>query len=887
MTKSPTPAWRRYLRFWRADIANDVDEELRFHIEMRIKEFMARGMSESDARQAVMARVGDVEVAKAECIVLGEVRETHARRADFFDGLRADVRYALRSLGRAPGWTVVALLTIAIGVGATTTVFSVADTFLVRAIPYPHASRVFIAKRQFAIDGTKAGAPLPIAAVRAWRANARTIEAPIAYRFVDGRLGTGAAAVDVRGAMVDTGFLAFAGAHPLLGRNFTSADAGPDGATVVVLGEDFWRSHYGGSRDVIGKVEQFGSGRRTIIGVFPASLAIPEFGIKAAEVYVPLSPAPNLIVNGVLVRLRPDVSADAARAELDVIFNNSHIAMPPFFLGDRAVRLELTRPQDNLKIRRALLMLVGAVGLLLLVACSNIAHLLLARGAARQRELAVRHALGAGRTRLVRQLVTESVVLVLFGGVLAALVGWAGLHLLMALRPADLVELTHVSTDHGVLLIASVLAIVCGVAIGLLAALRTAHGGLAAVLRVGAASTAAQGRRLRASLVIGEVALSATLLVGALLLIHAVFDLQRTQLGFDARGLYAVTLPIPGGSDASSRDAFTVQLRQAAATIPGMEKMTVAGSSPQPHYWRELAMLETPERLTAAGDSLEAQPVAANLVAPDYFATLGMPLLAGRTFDAASPAANEVIISRTIAQQLWPGNEAIGHRFRNAAPRPGAPAAAWMTVVGVVPDMVEDLLESGGRPAYYRPLDAVPTALSLTFIARLRGDAPAAGLARFAASMRPDKSVPVVESVGAQIDESMANPRFVMRILVMFAGVAVLLAAIGLFGVISYSVNQRTREIGIRMTLGATRRSIGRLVVGDGIRLALTGIAVGLVGAVAATRLIQSSLYGVPRLDPFSFGVGAALLLVVAVLACVVPTLRATAVDPAIAVRVE
>ncbi|HEY4219092.1 MAG TPA: ADOP family duplicated permease [Gemmatimonadaceae bacterium] len=890
MTKATTPAWRRYLRFWRADIVSDVDDELNFHMEMRIKEFMARGMSEDEARRAAAERIGDVDAAKSACVELGELRQTHAQQADFLEGLLADVRYAFRSLARAPGWSAVALLTIAIGVGATTTVFSVADTFLVRPITYPGASRVYIAKEQFSINGGMAGSPLPVSVAKAWRDNAHTIEAAMPYRFVDGQLGKGAEAVSVRGAMIDTGFLAFAGVHPLLGRNFTAADIGPAGSTVVMLGEQFWRTHYGASRDVVGKVEDFGNGRRTIIGVAPASLVIPDFGIEASQVFVPLSTAPSLVVNGVIVRLKPGVSAAAAQTELDAIFTNAHIPMPSFFLGKGSVHLDLTRPQDNLKIRRALLLLVGAVGLLLLVACSNIAHLLLARGAARQRELAVRHALGAARRRLVRQLVTESVVLVLFGGALAAVVGWAGLQLLTALRPADLVELSHVSTHRGVLSIAAMLAIVCGLGIGLLAALRTAHTGLADALRVGTSSTLAQGRRLRSSLVIGEVALSATLLVGALLLIHAVFDLQRTRLGFDADGLYAASIRAPDGPTAGNRDALVSQLRERAASIPGIEGLTVASSAPTPRYWRELAVLETPEH-PAIGDSLASNPIAANFVAPDYFAVLRMPLVAGHTFDAGSAERNEVIVSQSLAHQLWPESAAIGHTFRNAASMPGAPPAPWLTVIGVVPDMVEDLLESGGRPASYQPLESAGKTLgppSVTLIARLSGSAPAESMKRLVA-LEQGSSVPpaVVQSVSAQIDESMAKPRFVMRILVMFAAVAVLLAAIGLFGVISYSVSQRTREIGVRMTLGATRPSIARLVVGDGVRLALAGIVLGLAGAVAATRLLQSSLYGVSRLDPFSFGVGAALLLAVAVVACVVPMLRATGVDPAIAVRVE
>lgn len=882
-----TPAWRRYLRFLGADIRDDVDEELRFHIDMRVEEYMARGMTKDEARRAVMARLGDLDTARAECIALGKVREKHARQADFLDGLRADVSFAFRSLGRTPGWTAVALLTIALGIGATTTVFSAADTLLFRTIPYPHASRVYMVLREFTIDGHDAFAGVPLSTVREWRDHARTIESVVPFGRASGLLGTGNDTATFHAALIDTGFLSFAGVRPLIGRNFTADETTYGGPDAVLLTERFWRRQYGGSRDVLGKVVEVSGQPRTIVGVVPASFSIPDFRSEPPDVLLPLVIIPNRTYGGlVLVRLKAGISPSVATAELDAIARRANVTGPRIAanIEPMPMQLRLMRPQDRLEIRQALAMFTGAVALLLLVACANIAHLLLARGATRQRELAVRHALGADRARLLRQLVTESIVLALIGGALAGFVGWAGLEVLNAVRPEKLVALSHVSRHNDILGIAGVLALASGIVIGLLAALRVAHRELGTSLRTGASSAAPGGRRLRASLVVGEIALSTTLLVGALLLIHAVFDLQHTRLGFDARDLWAVSFPAAQDDAPATRAVLGTLLRERAARIPGAGRVTLAESAPGIGNWVALSSFETPEH---PADGVEPMGTSQEVVAADYFSVMRMPLLVGRTFDEGSAARHEVIINSSLAHELWPGGDATGRRFRNAVRAPGRPAEEWQTVIGIVPDIVRSLVETAAQPATYRPLDAAAAAGPLTLLVRLHGEAPAARLREFATLVRPDTRGVVIESVREKIDRSMAEPRFTMRVLAVFALLGVLLSAIGLFGVISYNVSQRTREIGVRMTLGATRSSIARLVVGDGIRLALIGTIVGLLGAVAATRLIRGLLCGVSPLDPFSFGLGAVLLLVIAVIACTAPMIRATGVDPVIAVRAE
>jgi putative ABC transport system permease protein len=865
-----TPAWRRYLTFWRNDVVDDVDDELRFHVEMRVAEYMTRGMAEAEARGAVAERLGDVDAARAQCIEQGKLREVHARNADFVDSLRSDIRYALHSLGRAPGWTAVALLTIALGIGATTAVFRVADTLLLRPIPYRDASRVFVFRRLYNVGlNRQMSAPFSLEVVRAFREHAHSLEAAAPFRAERDQLTAGADSILVEAAMIDTAFLPLAGVHPLIGRNFTAAEVAPHGPSVMLLGEDLWRSQYGAARDVIGKVVQFSGQSTTIIGVVPASLTLPELRRGRAEAWVPFQ---EDLVDAVAVRLKPGVSRDAATQELAAIVKRSADDKP--WWRDIRYDIRLVRPQDLLDFRQALAMLTGAVALLLLVACTNVGHLLLARGAARQRELAIRQALGAGRKRLVRQLVTEVLVIAVIGGALAMPVAWAALHLLQALRPESLVALSYVQNDR-VITMSAVLAIAAGLAIGVGSALRSARRDLSLALRANA-STAPTGRRLRGALVVGEIALSATLLVGALLLIHALYDLERKRLGFDATGLYSITFRPDTPGPAVSATVLGELIRQRAKGIPGMEGSAVAVSG-----GAAFATFETSRR-AALDNAPRATGISA--IGPEYFSMMGMPLVAGRTFDDGSLGRNEVIVNTTLARMLVPDGSPLGIRFRNA--RPIRFAKDWLTVIGVVPDVVDNLL-GVPQPQIYAPIGNPNAIGPLTLYVRLRGEPSPESLTRFAASVQPSGTKPVIASVRQKIDESAAEPRFAMRVMTIFAALGVLLASIGLFGVVSYSVGQRTREIGVRMTLGATRGAIARLVVSDGIRLALLGIVVGLAGAVTGTRLIQSMLFGVSRVDPFAFGAGAVLLLAVAVVACVVPMWRATGVDPVVAVRAE
>ena len=796
-----------------------------------------------------------------------------------------DSIFALRSFRRSPGWTLVTLLTIALGAGASTAVFRVADTFLIRPLAYRDASRVYTVSLQGKLPGETISLPISADVVREWRNSARTVEAAAPYSggpgaFLHGDLDD----VRIGTAFVDTGFVAFAGARPVIGRNFTAEETAPNGPRAILLAEGFWRRQFGGSPDVLGKVVRLELGgepdsrRSTIVGVMPASLVLPDFEVGRPDVWLPLIDGQRG-VRGVAVRLTPSVSPTAASQELTAIFDRAGGVDPE----DRPLqpRIRLSRPQDDLPFRQALMLLTGAVIFLLLIACSNVSHLLLQRGVARERELAVRHAIGADRARLVRQLVTESTLLALAGGALAMLVGWAALKVLAALRPTSLPALSHLSTTRGVIPVAAGLAIAVGLTVGLLGALHVAHKHLGQSLRTGASSAPLTHRRLRGTLVIGQIALSAILLAGAIVFIRAVFDFERVRLGFDPRDLYEVSFRDRDLNTPRSREslaASAAMIRDMGQRQIGSRNLTIAATATTGMAFA--SAFETRERPGAVGSS---GITGVNYVAPDYFSTMRMPLVAGRTFDEESFARAEVIVSRSLAQQLGYGGNVIGRQFRNSR-REGA-LQQWQTVVGVAPDILDNRLDREPKPMLYRPFpgNAIGTSLIVRLPRKDAGDV----LRRFARSVQPDPLTWRVTSVDEQVEQSIAEPRFTMAVLVLFAASGVLLAAIGLFGVVSYSLGVRTREIGVRLTLGATRRNIAGLFVRDALGQAALGTGIGLAGVAGLTRIIGMSFYGVHGPDTITFLLAAASILLASLAACAGPVFRATRVDPAVTIRAE
>ena len=874
--------WRRYLRFWGPRAEADVDDELAFHIDMRSREYMERGMTEADARRAATARLGDLAAARTECIAITSRRERRMTRAQLVDAFVQDVRFGWRTLGRQKGWSIVAGVTLALGIGANTAVFSVVNSLLLHPLPYPEAGRIAFVYQE-PTEGNSTGMRVFVnpdpELVALWRANARSFEALEPYvssdqalRASDGTQST------VRSAWVLPSFAAFTGTRPLIGRVFTGDDVA-QGGHVVMLSEPFWRSRYGGDSTVLGKSVTLDRKVFTVVGVMPAAYRLPRLSDAVSDVWVPLDLRAKQRGLSVIGRRRPNVTmADAAR-ELNAIYTRSDLAK-----GDHGeFRTKLSAPSELVSFRQSLVLLSSAVGLVLLIACGNVAHLLLARTAARQRELAIRAALGASRVRIVRQLLTESLLLGLAGCIGGALVGWLGLHALVAMRPDSLPELAEARIDRATLRVTAALAAVTGLVVGALGAMHALRHSAHDALKAGALSlsqTRGQ-RRLRSLLVVSEMAVSTVLLVGATLLVRSIVHLQTIDPGFDPRGLYAVQVNLPRTTypTPAARRTFTQQLADRIRTAPGVRAVTIAAGAPPSRSFTigALQVEGTPDPKPGTTGFVDY-----NGVSPDFFRTMGIKLLEGTTLTDTTRQARQALVNAGFAKKYWPGQSALGRRFRVVYDG----KEEWTTIVGVVADaFTGGLTSEASTPMYYtsgqdlfEPVLIVRAAAGADPIANVR-----ALMTQADASLGP----PTISNIESALQRSVAGPRFTMLLLVVFTVLALVLAAVGLYGVMAYAVAQQTREIGIRIALGATRSAIAKTVLRRGVAMAFAGAVVGVLGARWGSKLLENMLYGVQRTDSASFSIGVLVLMLTAVAACLVPMRRAVSVDPLVSIKAD
>lgn len=862
----------------------DVEEEIKLHLALRAEQLADRGMPPDAARTEAIHRFGPLSASRARLFDAARHREHHMRRTEFLADLKQDVRFAVRTLSRQKGWTAVTLSTLALGIGATIAVFSVVSSLFLHPLPYPHADRIVFVYQQPSA-GNKVGISVTLApnadVVRTWMQGSRSFEALEGYRSGPVLLETAREPMRYQSAQIFPTFPKFAGLQPIVGRMFSAQDIARR-AHVLLLGEQFWRSRYGGQRNVVGSSVTLDDSTYTIIGVLPEALRQPGVGETPPDFWMPLdvNEQGGMMLLG---RLRPGIGADVATRELDSLAARSSAgtagSATAQSLGFKTV---LAKPGDRVRFRDSLAMLSGAVLLVLLVACANVAHLLLARTASRHRELSLRVALGARRGRLLRQLLTESVLLTAGGAALGVLLGWLGLRALVALRPSSLYQLGAAHLDTDTLVIAAGITILSGLLFGIMGAWQFARAH--ETVRSGAAtSPGRRSERVRGALVVTEMALSALLVVGATMLVRSVSSMQHADLGFQPHGLYAIHVNLPSARYASpaSKMAFVGELTQHLEQLGTLRDITVAAVAPH-SMSLDVGRLEVEGE--AAPPPSATSLVANNSVQPNYFTTLGIHMAQGTAFTDTSVAARQVIVNEGFARKHWGSASALGHRLRVAQDD----STAWLTIVGVADNVATfgPLLENSA-PMLYTPLnDALGTGTP-AIIVRTDGDAAVMVRVRSLVSSM-DSHVPVaVENVEDGAADFIATPRYVMLMLSVFTVLALVLAAVGLYGVLAFAVAQRTHEIGIRIALGAPRRTVARSIVGRGAALALLGAGIGVVAAHWGTRLIRHELYGVAQTDPVSFTAAVIVLLGAAVAACVVPTRQALMVDPITAIRAE
>jgi putative ABC transport system permease protein len=796
-----------------------------------------------------------------------------------------DVRFGLRTLVRHPATTAVALATLALGIGANTAIFSVVSGVLLEPLPYPQPDRLVVLW-----ESNREAPRFPVSTpdLFDWRDQGRAVLSQlVVVRPVPMNLTGGDQPEVVRGGRVSADFFRLFGVKMQLGRDFRPEEDRPGGERVAVLSDGLWRRRFGSDRGVLGKRLLLDGQSYLVVGVAKRDFAFPA----QRELWVPVALDISRENRGLYYvmaagRLRPGVGIDRARSELATIATRLARQYPDTNAGST---VEVVRLQDLAveNIRPALLILLVAVGCVLVIACANVANLLLARVAAREREVAVRAALGAGRGRLVRQLLTESAVLFLGGGLLGLLLAFWATPALVALDADGIPRAGAIHLDARVLLFTLAVSLATGLLFGLVPAFSAVGGRLYEALKEGGRAMAGgvRGRLVRGGLVLVEVAIALVLLVGAGLLLKSFARLRAVDPGFRAKGVLTMTITLPPSkyTEPAQQIVFYRQLLERVAALPGAERAALVFPLPFDNPLRMNFTLEGRPRLPRN----QAPEAAVGAVSADYFDVLGVPLLRGRRFNAGDqPGSVPVaIVSRATAAKMWPGQNPIGKRLSFDAEL--APES-WKTVVGVVGDVHQySLGEQPGLQVYWPQLQDPWKATSL--VLRTAGDPGALANAARAAVRTVDRDLPVdkVRTLDDIVDASLGQGRFQAVLLALFAGLALVLAAIGVYGVISYSVAQRTHEIGIRMALGARREEVLRLVVRQGMQLVLAGVAVGLVAAFLLARLFAGRVYGVAATDPLTFAAVPLVLLAVALLANLLPARRATQVDPLEALRYE
>jgi putative ABC transport system permease protein len=863
----------------------EFEQEMANHLEMLTQENIARGMSYEEAQRAARIRLGGST----------QLREANRelRGLPFLETLSQDLRYALRMLRKSSGFTLVAVLTLALGIGANTAIFSVVYAVLLKPLPYEKPEQLFTVFQRLAKgdDGMAAGWSYTL--FDEMGSQNRIFQEMAGVQFHQLTLTGRGEPFLVDTSIVTSEFFSVFQPRPILGRAFLPEEGKPGAPATVILSENLWRSTFGADSNIVGTSINLDKRSYTVIGVMPAAFRFPQI-TESDQIWIPLAQdplfGPWMSRPGghwlrVTARLKPGVTMAQARAELDELGERFAKEYPDQQTGWVVGMAPLQQVMVG-NVRPALLVLLGAVGLVLLIACANLANLLLARGTSRAREFALRSTLGAGRGRLIRQLMSETAALGLLGGATGIALAYWGVHGLTSLLPEDLPLVNAIRVDYFVLGFAAVLSAVAVCGFGLAPAFLVAHSDLQSALREdsGRSGEGTGGRRARNVLAAGELALAMVLLVAAGLLLRSFAKLTAVSPGFDTQNLIKANISLPRFEYATDQQwlTFSSELLARVQAEPGLQAAALAVPTPLADGYVNLGF-DMPGKPPLSGADVRTADYVA--VSVDYFRVMRIPLLDGRTFEKhdIQTAPRVALISKAFARMYFPDEDPIGKAIKFGFPPDGD---AVRQIVGVVGDVRDQTLGSAPGPMMYVPFAQAPfPGADVVVRSSLDAGSVAAALRRVTATLDKDLPVSAVGTMSQVVDASVAQPRFRTFLLALFAGMAVILAATGIFGVFSYSVSCRTREIGVRVALGASRGMIVSMVLREILILTLAGLVVGGLCALAASRLLGHLLFGISASDPITLAAVAFALVCVAALAGYVPVRRAMSVDPMEALR--
>jgi predicted permease len=883
---------RRFLRnvFLSRRVEVDLDQEVHSHLEMLTEENIRAGMSPGEAQRVARIELGGIEQVKE------QVREQW--NGNGFRSVLSDGRYGLRQLCKNPGFTAVAVLTLALGIGANTAIFCVVDAVVLRPLPFHDPGRL-VAVRSIDLKDATQGGDISYPAFLDWRSQSHSFEAMSVWNVTNLTYTGGDQPESIRSAVVSANLFSLLGVSPALGRPFGLEEDRPGGEDKpVVLSYEFWQSHFGGDPNVLGRSLTLDNAKYTVAGVMPARFQFPvekdrvELWITIAhdlQGKTAMAAQRGVSYLWVVARLKPDIQIPMALSDVLAVQERLNRRYPEN--RPRSVALQSESDQIAGDMRPVLMLLLGAVGFVLLIACANVASLMLARATVRQKEFMVRFALGAGRWRIVRQLLVESILLASVGGVLGLLLAHWGVIALVSVAPEGLARTSEIALDFRVLAFTFLVALATGALFGLAPAMQASRSNLHQVLGDNGRGSSAgpKGARLRGTLVVSQLAIAFVLLVGAGLLLRSFSLLRHVDPGFRPDHVLTFLLDIPSHRHpGAQRPVFVREFLQSARTLPGVKSTSAIFGLPLNDDESAITTLEI-EGLPVPNS--QRPRVAFRIIESQYFQTMGIRLLQGRAFapqdeQGVPPLA---IVNETLARQMFHGENPLGRRIKPNIAFGDNEEASVREIVGVIADVKSSSIGGAAVPEVYVPQSPVDFMGEMTVVVRTATDPNSLlpALRSLACSMDKDLPLREVKTLDQYVNGSLSAPRFEALLLGTFAALAFVLTAIGLYGVISYSVVQRTREMGIRVALGAQRGSLSLMVLRQGARLTLIGGGVGLMASLCAARLIRGMLYGIEPIDATTFVAVTGLLGAVCLLASYIPARRATRVDPMIALRCE